>query len=103
MSTKETFDRIKELVHQVLPDAKVTLFGSRASGQVWEESDWDILIVDKGDVTKKTKDALHDALYPLSVEIGSFIHFIATSELDWNTHPQFYSLKLSIENNPVIA
>jgi len=44
---------IKSQVQQVLPDAEIVLFGSRANGLFTEESDWDILILSDKPVTKK--------------------------------------------------
>ncbi len=38
---------IKVSVQQVVPGAKVLLFGSRAHGVTTEESDWDILVLTK--------------------------------------------------------
>ncbi len=37
---------IKSRIQQILPGAKVMLFGSRAYGTPTEESDWDILVFD---------------------------------------------------------
>jgi predicted nucleotidyltransferase len=39
-------------VAKVLPEAKVSLFGSRATGTATSESDWDILILTQEPVTE---------------------------------------------------
>ncbi len=103
MDTTDTLARMKELVHTVLPDAKVILFGSRANNTAHEESDWDLLILDKSNIDKKTKWAVHDVLYPLSVEMFTFINSIVANEDEWENNPGWYALKLSISRNPVIA
>ncbi len=103
MDTTDTLAKMKELVHTVLPDAKVILFGSRANNTAHEESDWDLLILDKSNIDKKTKWAVHDVLYPLSVELFTFINSIVANEDEWENNPGWYALKLSISRNPVIA
>lgn len=103
MDTTDTLAKMKELVHTVLPDAKVILFGSRANNTAHEESDWDLLILDKSNIDKKTKWAVHDVLYPLSVEMFTFINSIVANEDEWENNPGWYALKLSISRNPVIA
>ncbi len=45
LNKAEILSKIKSLVEDEIPDAKVYLFGSRATGKVHEESDWDILIL----------------------------------------------------------
>ena len=103
MSTEQTFQQMKQLVHRVLPNAEVYLFGSRANNTSYQESDWDLLILEDGRVNKELKNNLFDILYPYSEEIGSFIHFILASKNEWENHPRFYSLQLSINQNPVMA
>jgi uncharacterized protein len=103
MSTEETFAKMKDVVRSVLPEAKVILFGSRASNMVHDESDWDLLILEEGFVDRKVKRAVQDALYPLSIEIGAFINIVLANEKSWNENPAYYSLKLSISRKPVIT
>lgn len=46
MKSDETIlQEIKQAIHLLVPDAKISLFGSRASGNSNEESDWDILVI----------------------------------------------------------
>ncbi|MEJ7677761.1 MAG: nucleotidyltransferase domain-containing protein [Segetibacter sp.] len=94
----EILSKIKSLVKEEIPDAKVYLFGSRATGKVHEESDWDVLILTSEKVDRSLKHKLHDTLFPLSVEICSFIDFIVVNKNDWEENPSYYSLSLSIEN-----
>ena len=44
LSQSEILTTIKQQIHEEIPDAKVYLFGSRATGNLNDESDWDILI-----------------------------------------------------------
>lgn len=45
MSNKEILNTIKSTVHGFLPDARVLLFGSRATGKYHRDSDYDLLVV----------------------------------------------------------
>ena len=93
---------IKTLVKEEIPDAKVYLFGSRATGKVHEESDWDVLILTSGEVNRSLKHQIHDKLFPLSVEISSFINSIVVNDKEWLENPSYYVLRHSI-NDEVIS
>lgn len=101
LNQTEILSAIKTLVKEEIPDAKVYLFGSRATGRVHEESDWDVLIITSGEVTRSLKRKIHNRLFPLSVEICSFIHSLVINEKDWAEKPSYYSLWLSIKDEVV--
>ena len=103
MTNTETLGRMKQLVQTVLPEAKIILFGSRANNTATEESDWDLLILDKNTVDKKTRWAVHDVLYPLSLELFTVINTVVANEDEWKSNPGWYALRLSVSRNPVIA
>jgi len=95
--------RIKQLVQQTVPDAKVLLFGSRADGSATEESDWDILVLTKRAVNAGLKKTVLQNIFPLSVEIGSFINLLMVQEQDWHTNPSYYSLQQTIRAEDIPA
>lgn len=97
------FLRIKNKIHKVLPDAKVFLFGSRANGNVHEESDWDILILLQKTPDKIIKNLIHETVFPISLEIGAHISTIIVSEDDWNNNPSYYALHQSVSQKVIIA
>jgi len=94
---------IKSQVQAVVPGAKVLLFGSRAYGTPTEESDWDILILTNQPVNSEIKKKIHAVLFPLSVEIGSFIDTLAIQENEWLNNPSYYSLQQTVKNGMVQA
>ena len=53
MTTEQTFQEMRQLVRQVLRNAEVYLFGSRASHSAYEDSDWDLLILEDGQVNRE--------------------------------------------------
>ncbi len=102
METTEVLSKMRDIVHTVLPNAKVILFGSRANNTAHDESDWDLLVLHKTSIDYRLKSAVRDALFPLSLEMLSLIHSVVVNENEWQNNPGWYSLKLSISSNPVI-
>ena len=100
---QQTVALMKSIAQEILPEAKVLLFGSRANNTATKESDWDILIITRQVTDKKTKRLLQDALFPLSVRLASFINITLVSETEWNTNPSYYSLKQSIAAKSMVA
>ncbi|MCW3122409.1 MAG: hypothetical protein JWQ38_1901 [Flavipsychrobacter sp.] len=97
MSDNIIQDTIKAQVQQILPFAKVLLFGSRAYGTPNAESDWDILILTREPVSSTIKRNIHNAIFPISVKIGAFINTLTVQEDDWNNAPSYYTLKRTVE------
>ena len=94
---------IKQQILDVLPEANIFLFGSRASNTATEESDWDILVIVKSPaISKQSKRAVHDKIFPLSVSIGAFINLLLVTKTDWENSPSFYSLKKSVVANNLV-
>jgi predicted nucleotidyltransferase len=103
VDSNSILSRINIRVHQVLPGAKVLLFGSRAYGAPTEESDWDILILTKDKHPKTTKWLIQDKLFPISLEFSTFINLLLVQEEEWESSARYYSLRKNIGNNLIIA
>lgn len=87
--------RIKKIVLDREPTAKVYLYGSRARGVIRPDSDWDLLILLKQDkITVDLEKKVTYPLYDLEFEIGEIISPAVYSEKEWNTKHKitpFYS------------
>jgi len=94
---------IKQIVLRHVPDARVLLFGSRARNAGTPESDWDILVLTKEAIPKKLKKTIHAEIFPLSVEVGSFINVLVLQETEWLNNPSYYSLRENISAEVVPA
>ncbi len=94
----EILAKIKSVVQEEIPDAKVYLFGSRVSGKIHEESDWDILVLTEKKYPKSVKELIDAKLFSFSVSIGSVFSFIIATKDEWENHPGYYSLYLGIGN-----
>ena len=88
-------DRIKRIVLDRDPSAKVYLYGSRARGTMRPDSDWDLLILlNKEKITADIEKNVTYPLYDLEFEIGEVISPMVYSETEWNTKHRvtpFYS------------
>ncbi|MEO6537980.1 MAG: nucleotidyltransferase domain-containing protein [Ferruginibacter sp.] len=99
----EILKKIKVIVHQSVPGAKIFLFGSRAGGKTDEESDWDILILTEKKYPKTMRWQIQDSLFSLSVKLHTYIDITLAKESEWNSAPEYYSLKLDIQKNKSLA
>ncbi len=98
LTDKEILQKIRASVQEIVPDAKVFLFGSRARGDWHDESDWDILVLTENEVGRNLKNKLHQNLYSVSCEIGGyFINSIVVQEADWFNNAAYYALRLNVE------
>ncbi|HEV8082244.1 MAG TPA: nucleotidyltransferase domain-containing protein [Chitinophagaceae bacterium] len=98
----EILAKIKSVVLEEIPDAKVYLFGSRVTGKIHEESDWDILVLTQKKYPKSTRRLIDEKLFPLSISVGSDFSFLITTKDDWEKHPGYYSLQLGIADQYII-
>jgi predicted nucleotidyltransferase len=97
----EILSKIKSLVQEVIPDAKVYLFGSRVTGKVHEESDWDILAITSLKVSRELKDNIRKKLYPVIGGDYFFIDLKIVNVKDWYESPSYYVLRHSIKDEVV--
>lgn len=92
---QEVLRRIKQIVVENDPSAKVYLYGSRARGTMRPDSDWDLLILlNRDKITSDIERKVTYPLYDLEFEIGEVISPLVYSEKDWNTRQRvtpFYS------------
>ena len=76
--------KIKEKIFEVNPDAEIYLYGSRARGDIHEESDWDILILlNKDKVSRLDEIPLRDNIFDLELDYEEIISIIALSKKEW--------------------
>jgi predicted nucleotidyltransferase len=81
----ELLKRCKQAIRQVVPDADVILYGSRARGDANEYSDYDILIIVDVSVDMALEEKILDNIYPLELETCQVLTFIVYSEQEWNS------------------
>lgn len=76
--------RIKQIVIESEPDAKVFLYGSRARGKAKPDADWDLLIlVKRKHITAEDEKRITWPLYDFEFESGEVLSPMVYSEQDW--------------------
>ncbi|MBU0489844.1 MAG: nucleotidyltransferase domain-containing protein [Bacteroidetes bacterium] len=87
MATKnQVFTLVKRKVHNIDPEAKIILFGSRATKTARSDSDWDFLILTKRDVTPVFKNRITDSLFEAELETDELISGIVQNIFNWNSY-----------------
>lgn len=77
--------RCKKAVRQVVADADVILYGSRARGDADEYSDYDILILVNGDAELPLEQKIRSNIYPLELDSGAVLTLFVYSRQQWDT------------------
>jgi predicted nucleotidyltransferase len=69
----------KRRAEQALPGriVRVMLYGSRARGDARDDSDWDVAVFLKGELTPKDRRVLSDIDFDLMMESGQHVQAIA--------------------------
>ena len=85
MSQHEMISEIKSVIRDIMPeDAHVLLYGSRARGDAYEESDWDVLILlNKDIVNGQDFDEVAYPLVELGWRYGESINPTVYSQKEW--------------------
>jgi len=78
-------DKIKQLLKQNMPaDGKAYLYGSRATGEAHEGSDWDILVIlNKDDILPEDYDKIIYPLTELGWETNEYINPVIYTAKEW--------------------
>ncbi|MCK4256338.1 nucleotidyltransferase domain-containing protein [candidate division WOR-3 bacterium] len=69
MIKDENLMKIKEVIKNIFPDSRIILFGSRSKGKYDSQSDYDILVIVKQNLTIKEKRQYASVIRRQLVEI----------------------------------
>jgi predicted nucleotidyltransferase len=78
-------ERCKKAIRQVVPDADVILYGSRARGDSNEHSDNDILILTNEPISMSIKERFYDHTLDLELETGAVLTLITYDRQKWDS------------------
>jgi predicted nucleotidyltransferase len=84
MTKNLIIETIKSTAHEYLPDAEVLLFGSRARKDEKDDSDYDILLVTKTNLTPKEKLPLKTNIRKSLLSFGIRSDVLIQSETEVN-------------------
>jgi predicted nucleotidyltransferase len=81
----ELLKSCKKAIRQVVPDADVILYGSRARGDADEYSDYDILILVNGSADIPVHKKMIESIYPLELDTGAVLTLAIYNRQQWDT------------------
>lgn len=87
MDSSPLTEKVKSVIGEIVPDAEIILYGSRARGTETAESDWDFLILVEGAVDEALTDRIRHRLYEVEWETGEVISSIIRSRAEWESLP----------------
>jgi len=77
--------KCKQAIRQVVPDADVILYGSRARGDATEYSDYDILVLTSGSADIPVHEKMIDSIFPLELDSGAVLTLAIYNRQRWDT------------------
>lgn len=75
----------KAAIHEVVPEASLILYGSRARGDAREDSDYDLLVLVDREVDMDLERAVVDRLVPLEGQTGRVLTVLIYSRSQWDS------------------
>lgn len=78
---------IKKVVRDFLPTATVLLYGSAARAARTPDSDYDVLVLTDGPLSRGEQDAIDAAIYDIQLSEGVLITASFTTKAKWEDHP----------------
>jgi len=80
---EELLRLVKEAVRELVPDAEIILYGSRARGTARADSDWDFLILLPSPAESDLERQIRDRLYDVELETDTVLSSIILSRQEW--------------------
>lgn len=81
---REAIEAAKDLLVQKYPVELIVLYGSKAKGTDDAESDIDLLVLTKRELTWRERNAITDALYDIQLAHNVVIGTLAVSQREWS-------------------
>ncbi len=75
----------KATIAEVVPNASVILYGSRARGDAREDSDYDLLVLVDQEPDMELEKAIVNRLVPLEVRTGNVLTVLLYSRSQWDS------------------
>ncbi|GAB6180168.1 hypothetical protein JCM14036_14870 [Desulfotomaculum defluvii] len=82
----KTLQRCKEIILEVVPNAQLILYGSRARGEAMEDSNYDLLVIIDGPINWQLERLIGDRIYELELETDNVLSIQVISSEAWNSH-----------------
>lgn len=98
MKTSESkiLRKIKSIVKDIEPSAKIYLYGSRSRGTASDDSDWDLLILlNRDNISSEVEREITSPLYDLEFDTREVIIPMIYTQKEWNSK---YKVTLFFQN-----
>lgn len=86
IGNSEVLTRIKNAVREIDSTADIILYGSRARGDEYPESDWDLLILVNSRVDIDQEKNFRHRLYDIELELGEAFSVYVYNKNDWKSN-----------------
>ncbi len=94
--------KIKQVVHKILPERTLIFFGSRARGEASPDSDWDILVLTET-VTYELEHNLWASIFDIELDEGVIINLLILPKDEWeNGHFRNHPLHRNVETEGIL-
>lgn len=95
---------LKRIVHQYDSQAAIVLFGSRARGDYYQESDWDFIVLTSIEVTESLKESIRrQVLYEIEFKTNQHIATIFHNKEVWEQDYKITNLFKSIAEEGIVV
>ena len=82
---QKVLQRCKEIILEVVPNAQLILYGSRARGEAMKDSDYDLLVIIDGPINWQLERIIGDKIYELELETDNVLSLQIISSETWNS------------------
>jgi predicted nucleotidyltransferase len=96
-TNKKILNSIKVNILEIIPDANIFLFGSRARKDNKADSDWDLLILSGQTINIDKKTEVRKKLFFNELENNISINSLIFNDSEWNNKYKNYPLYFEIQ------
>lgn len=102
MRRPDIVNNLSAIIHGIVPDAKVILYGSEARGDAHEQSDIDLLILmDTDKITLEDEEKVTYPIYLLELKTGVLISPMILTKKAWEQRPFKTPFYINVMNDGV--